>query len=338
MMKRFLLYTIASVVINSAFSQNDSLVLKNGDVIVGELKNMDKGVVTFSTDYSDSDFKIEWDGITSMYTHTSYLINMSNGDRYNGKLKAAGNQKVLIFMEEGGSREVGFMDIVYLKSVDKGFWEKIDAFVDVGLDITKANNVVTFSTRSGIEYMARIWSLGLTFNTNFTKQDEGPNTSRTDGGLSYKYFLPKSFYIPVSVNYLSSSELNLNSRWTALAGAGYYFIRTNSLYWGADLGGAFNAENYIPDSIPDVNSFEGYFGTDLSLFDIGDFSLSTKAKAYPSFTEKGRWRIDFNFDTKYDLPLEFYIKLGWSLNFDSKPPSGSDLDYVIYTGFGWEWP
>ncbi len=231
------------------------------------------------------------------------------------------------------------MDIVYLKSVDKGFWDKIDAFVDVGLDMTKANNIVTFTTRSGIEYMAPKWSLGLTYNTNFTAQDDVEKVERTDGGLTAKFFLPKSFYVPVMITYLKSSELNLNSRWTPSAGVGYYIFRTNRLYWGVDAGAAYNAENYMPDSIPDMESFEGFFGTDLNLFDIGDFSLSTTARAFPSFTESGRWRFDFNLDTKYDLPLEFYIKIGFSMNYDNQPvPGGSDMDYSLHTGVGWEWP
>ncbi|HCY80319.1 MAG TPA: hypothetical protein DHV22_01275, partial [Xanthomarina gelatinilytica] len=42
------------------WSQNDSIVLKNKDKIVGEIKSLDKGVLTVKTDYSDSDFKITW--------------------------------------------------------------------------------------------------------------------------------------------------------------------------------------------------------------------------------------------------------------------------------------
>lgn len=37
-------------------AQKDSLVLKNGNVIVGEIKSMDKGVLTIKTGYSKKDF------------------------------------------------------------------------------------------------------------------------------------------------------------------------------------------------------------------------------------------------------------------------------------------
>jgi hypothetical protein len=54
-------------------------------------------------------------------------------------------------------------------------------------------------------------------------------------------------------------------------------------------------------------------------------------------TESGRWRIDYSFDTKYDLPLDFYIKVGFTLNYDNQPVAGaSKTDYVFQTTFGWE--
>ena len=46
-----------------AFSQHDSLILKNKDVIVGEIKSLDKGIVTIETDYSKTDFTM--DGVGS---------------------------------------------------------------------------------------------------------------------------------------------------------------------------------------------------------------------------------------------------------------------------------
>lgn len=97
---------------------------------------------------------------------------------------------------------------------------------------------------------------------------------------------------------------------------------------------------YSPLDEPKTHSqsWEGYIGTEMNLFDIGDLSLFTKARVYPSFTDAGRWRADFSFDTKYDLPMDFYVKVGISIDYDNQPVVGaSDLDYVFYTGVGWEW-
>ena len=59
---------------------------------------------------------------------------------------------------------------------------------------------------------------------------------------------------------------------------------------------------------------------------------------YSGFTEKGRLRADTNFDLKYDLPFDLFIRFGFSLNYDNRPASNaSDTDYILRTGIGWEW-
>ena len=82
----------------------------------------------------------------------------------------------------------------------------------------------------------------------------------------------------------------------------------------------------------------GYFGTEVKFFDIKDLDFFTKAIAYPSFTENGRWRLDLNFHVKYDLPLDFYVKLDCTMNYDNQPAEeASEADYVVQLGLGWSW-
>ena len=187
MMKHLLIaITLLSAVF--AYSQNDSLVLKNGDVIIGELKDMDRGVVTFETDYSNSDFKIEWNGITEIYTVSSYMITLSDGTRLNGRIESYGDKKVKLMLEDSGTKVVAIDDIVFLKSVDKGFWDQVYASVDIGLDLTRANHLSTFSTRSTIGYLAQRWSADINFNTLISTQDSTEKIRRTEGGIAYKYY------------------------------------------------------------------------------------------------------------------------------------------------------
>ena len=62
-----------------------------------------------------------------------------------------------------------------------------------------------------------------------------------------------------------------------------------------------------------------------------------EASVFKSITEGGRTRADYKLDLKYDLPLDFYIGLGFTLNYDNQPVEGaSESDYVFQTSFGWE--
>ena len=58
---------ILSVVLGGgvAYAQ-DVVITTTGDRLVGEIIRVEKDVLTFSTGYSDSDFKIEWDKVASI--------------------------------------------------------------------------------------------------------------------------------------------------------------------------------------------------------------------------------------------------------------------------------
>ena len=49
-----------------AYAATDVVILTNGDRLVGEIKSVEKDVLTIETDYSDSDFKIEWGKVASI--------------------------------------------------------------------------------------------------------------------------------------------------------------------------------------------------------------------------------------------------------------------------------
>ena len=185
-------------------------------------------------------------------------------------------------------------------------------------------------------YLAEKWGLDFSYNTIISTQDEVADIRRTDGAGTFRYVLPKGWYTFTGLTFLSNTEQKLDLRTNIKLGVGKFLIQTNKAYWGLLGGGAFNYETFSsPD--PDRQSFEAFFGTELNLFDIGDLNILAKANAYPSLTESGRWRADAAFDLKYDFPLDFYIKMGLTYNFDNRPVEGaSDTDYVYQITFGWE--
>src|SRR5262249_19136827 len=48
------------------YAAKDVVITSSGDKLVGEIKKVEKDVLTLSTDYSDSDFKIKWEKIASI--------------------------------------------------------------------------------------------------------------------------------------------------------------------------------------------------------------------------------------------------------------------------------
>jgi hypothetical protein len=319
------------------FAQTDSLIFNNGDAMVGEIKSMDRGVVIVETDYSDSDFLVEWEHIKKVYTQTQFLVTLSNGAKHYGKLTTNDDLMVQIITKSSNTYQSRIEDIVFLTPIKERFIDRLSASIDIGFDMTKSQNLRSLSSRSSIGYQANKWSTDATFNYLRSRQDETENITRTEAELNYRQILPRRFYVITTISGLSNSEQKLDLRMNAQLGLGKYLIRTIRSYWGVKLGFNRNIERYSSDAV-DRNSWEGYMGTELNLFDIGDLNLLIIFMAYPSITDKGRWRSDSKFDLKYDLPFDFYIKTGFSLNYDNRPVEGaSKTDYVLQTGFGWEW-
>ncbi len=47
------------------------MITTTGDRLVGEIKSVEKDVLTLETAYSDSDFKIEWEKVAVARKHTA---------------------------------------------------------------------------------------------------------------------------------------------------------------------------------------------------------------------------------------------------------------------------
>jgi hypothetical protein len=321
----------------SAALPKDSLVLKNGDKIVGEIKSLDKGVITVETDYSKNDFTIEWLGIKEIYTVSNFLITLKDGRRINGNIQSMKEvNHVIITSMEKDTVQVHLEDLVFLKELKSDFWGRLRANIDIGITYTKANNMRQYSLRAAAEYLADKWQADVNYNRVDTRQDSTLGTHRIDAAANYKYFISGDWYVMTSLTFLSNTEQSIHLRTNGKAGVGKMFWHTNRKYWGVGGGLAFNNESYT-NNTPARNSLEAYVGSELNLFDIGDFSVLNKVFVYPSLTESGRVRCDFNLDAKYDLPKDFYLKPGITFNYDNRPAAvGKQLDYVFVFTIGWE--
>lgn len=349
--RALLFIVLNSLFFVSVYAQIDSIRFDNDQLIIGEIKLLDKGVLKIETDYSDSDFLIEWKKVSWLRTQSHFQIAMKDGVQHFSTISSINDSISLIVYDYnyllparteadtivGGLMAISTDEIVYLNAYDDKFKDRFSAAIDVGMDLAKAQNLRTITTRSMIGYKADKWSTDISFNTLQTTQDSTEAIKRSDGVLNYRYHLPRKWYLISTLSMLSNSEQKLDMRYNAQQGLGLFILRTNSAYWGGKLGANRNVERYNNET-DDRNTWEAYFGTEIELYDIGDFSFSTNIMFYQGITEYKRQRVDASLDLKYDLPFDLYIRIGTSVNYDKIPADGADeYDYVLQTGFGWEW-
>ena len=322
---------------NSLKAQNDSLVLKNKNIIIGEIKSLKNGVLTIETDYSDKDFLIEWSGVKEVFSKNRFLITLKNGDRLTGFIISEDDGKKMKIVEDADSEKFTTIeDLVFLKELENGFWGRVKANIDLGLNLTKANNLKQFNVSSKIAYNADKWASDIYFNMLRASQDSVSTIKRTDATLNYIYYLQHAMFLSSSINFLSNTEQALRLRTTGKLGVGKFFIQTNRAYLAFGGGLSFNNESFFNET-ESRNSLEVYVGTEGKLFDVGDLNFTGSWNVYRSITKSGRWRSDLKVDAKYDLPWDFYIKSNFTVNYDNRSAvPGNYFDYIFALSFGWE--
>ena len=330
----FLFLLLSSVI----FAQKDSIKLSNGNVLIGEVKSLDQSVLVFKTPYSDSDFNIKWSRVREFYSKRVFIISLVNGNRLHSSIKTDSTDlSKVILIQDDEIIKTELNKIVFIDPFESRFISRLEFSVDAGITLTKANNSKQITSNASLAYTAYKWNFSSNFNLVYSKQDSTDNISRYQGGITAQRYLKNEWFLQGLVDLLSSSDQKIKLRTTSSLGAGYYFKKNNNLSFGAGGGLALNNESYFDDPASAKNSMEAYFGSEFNKYDIGDLSLQSNAVFYPSLTEKGRVRLDFNFNLKYDLTSNFYIKSSITYNFDNQPVENTNKgDYTFQTTLGWD--
>ena len=324
-----------------SYAQNDTLFMNTGEILVGEVKELKNGVISVETDYSDSDFNIEWDKVVLMKSDRNFIVNLTDGTKLDGSIIRDPNDSSRVLINDvDGQVSAPILDIVYFKAVKDNFMSRMSILLSAGYSLTKANNLHQFSLRSNIGYLSNSFSVDLYFNMlrNIQDIDGGQSqTTRTEGGINFKFYIVRDWFALLGTDLLQNEEQKIDLRANTKAGIGNFLVRNYKLYFMIAGGGAWNYEKYSDPAQDIRNSLEAFAMAEFNIFNIGDLDFLVSVIGYPGITESGRFRSDVNFDLKYDLPLDFFVNLGFTVNYDNRPVTGaSETDYVFQTTFGWD--
>lgn len=314
---------------------NDSIKFKNNNVLIGEIKTLINGVLTMKTHYSDKDFKIEYKEVKEIYLDQIFLINLVNGSHYLGKVKTISEGKVEIISQEM-TFETKIENVIQLKASGNNFFSRFTGEIDLAFNLTKANNFSQFTLSGKLRYVGELWNFSTAYSSLLSNQDNVDEIKRVEWSIDATRFLFTEYFGITQVSFLSNTEQALEGRTTVLLGVGKDMIRSPRLYLRTSLGVNYNVETYLDESL-NKNSTEANISTEFNMYEFGDFRLITNLSLYPSLSESKRFRTDYSIDLKYDLPLDFYIKFDFTLNYDNQPAiEGNDFDYIFNSGVGWE--
>jgi putative salt-induced outer membrane protein YdiY len=317
----------------AAASAQDTVGMATGEKIVGEIISVKKDVLTMSTTYSDSDFKIEWDQVVAIDSARQFLIETFDGKRVSGSLKAdASNKSVQV-----GSVAVVLADVSAIQPLERTFWSRFETALDFGYSMTRANEAKQLTLGGTLLYRDEDVVDTVIGNVFSSSQSDATDTQRWNVGNDFRYLLGERWYANTGQDFLNSDEQGLDLRTTIGAGGGRYLLRSASQYLAVGTGLAWNREDYTDPAIETQDSTEAYIGTEFMTEKLKITDLITRFNYYPSLTIDDRYRINYTFDLDFNLPGDWYFRVSLFENYDSQPPEGlSKNDWGWSNAFGFK--
>ena len=309
----------------------------NGDSINGDVKGFKRGKLEFEIPGGSATF-IEFDNIATIGSADYWDIELDNQTRTFGRLAPGSEPGMVRIVTTDGASEVPLERIVTLTNLKSSFWSKWDGFLEFGFSYAKANNVTNYTLGARADYRGERWAGSLTLDSRFNNQDGVESTVRHQLGLSGFRLLRHTWYAGLLGQAERNQELDLDLRLLIGAAAGRDIVQSNRVEWRWLAGLLLNRETYAgrdPSS-----SAEGLLGTYFNFFTFGDWEndIASSLLLYPSLTESGRVRADFDISYRQDLFKDFYVRLSLYDQFDSDPPAGASRnDFGTTIALGWDW-
>ena len=324
----------------SARPKTDVLTLRNGDRITCEIKQLTRGKITVKTDDAGT-LEIKWVGVVGLQSEHYFRVEDRFGRRFYGALDMEGGRPMRVG-SEAGFETVPPWDIVEIREIEQSFWDQQDGSFSFGFSFTKASNVaqLTFDWTNRWRTERNLVDLRAT-SILTDRGDDSQRAVNEDLSVAYTRLLAFQRWTgTVSGALQRNDELSLARRFIGTVATGVAPIKSNLHVLQFNVGVAVNQERATGADTTAVSG-EGVLSADYSLFkyDSPKSDLKTTLIYYPSLTEDGRYRIDFNAKARHELISDFFIDLSYWTNFDSNAPGaqGRKSDYGIVTSISYSY-
>jgi putative salt-induced outer membrane protein YdiY len=322
-------------------NRHDTIIMKNGDRLTGEVKKLEQGVLYVETDYFSGSVGVDWLQVEKVESTATYQIVLGDGKRLTGtisKVEAEGApNKDFRVHESGLDVPVSGKDVVQIESQKRTFWSQLKGSVDFGYNFTSGNNQSSLSASANVEYVAARWAAGTSYTASYSGQSGGATTNLLEVQTVGERFLNRDSYLLGLSDFLHSTQQDLVLRTTLGTGYGRYITRTNQnkLRWlvGADYS---RASYQSQPAQPTQQNAELLLGVQYQLFHFDRYTLQSQSLVFPGMSDLGRVRFTTNDTFSVKLSNNFHLNFSFWDNFDSRPPLSAQKNATgLSTGLGW---
>ena len=309
--------------------------LRDGSVVIGTILSLkDSEDLIVDTEYMD-EVTIEWEAIESIRETQVIEVELFNGERLFGQ----------VMLDERGVSIIGAETTVILPpdkifaitEVNESFWEGLDVYTDVGMNLVRGNNEVTqLSFGAGVGYDGRNFETSVDATTIINEQTEGQDLRRATLSGSYTYRLLRNWQASGLLQFESDDQQGLNLR--TLYGGAIGNRVYNQRRMRIDLFGGLVVNHEEFEGQPRTDSLEGLLGAAYRLRSARGIDIDATLAVLPNLEQSDRLRMQFDASLSIDLFADLDFKLTVYDRYDSQPPEGNDTnDSGLTLGLSWSY-
>jgi len=319
--------------------KTDKVKLLNGDLVTGEIKQLQRGQLRYSTDDIGTVY-IEWGAVLRITSPKHYRVRLRSGAVITGRLLDSGIDRV---MQVAGvdSLVVSSEDVVEIAPIETSFWVGLDGSFSLGASYTKASEVgqLSFDSSTYYQTVRNRWQLLVSSITTVENQDTPANTQNLSFALD-RDLTRKSWFLGAGAGAQRNDELGLDLRVLLTLTAGIRPVESNHNVLAARTGLSLNRE-YSADSTDATTNVEAVFTVNYSLFRYNSpkSDITSSLSVFPNLTTWGRVRLQFDTSAKHEVFSDFFLSVSVYDSYDSDPPveATGHNDYGFVTSVGWSY-
>ena len=314
----------------------DTVVIRNGDRIVGEIKALDRGALTYKTD-DVGILTIKWDKIDRIVSPRYFEVEDQSGRRFYGNLQPSEADGRMVVAVSSFVDTLDIVRVIRIYPIGRSFLERVDGHLNLAASFQRANRLRDISVDFEAEHRTQVRLTKLQSNIYFQAQEGADATSRNSIALSQLRMLKDRWLLTAAGQLQQNEELGLALRGLLAAGGGRFLSQSNRSEVQVLSGLAYTNERFYGSSA--TSNLELLLSGQANYYrrDSPKTTLESTLTFYPSITDFGRVRTELDASISHEFIKDFNVGLTVFDNFDSRPPaaSASKNDFGVTFLVGW---
>jgi len=336
-------YLVAAVVLlgllpsGALAAKTDVVILINGNAVTGEVKSLEFGSLSYSTD-SMGTVSIDWEDIVSVTSQQDLQIELADGTRYFGKMFPADDSHFVRVVTASKELVVESSRIVRITPIETSqrFLERLDGSFSFGIQTQKSSEVTTSNLSADVSYRTRTYLVGTRLNSSVTDQPSEPTKARQSSSFNYQRFRSNRWFTDWFTGWEKNDELGIGARVSAGGALGRYITQTNKSQFSLSAGvqGARTSYIGVDESTTEAEGKIEIRYLRRNLAPETSFRFTTTI--YPLLEDFSQYRAESDLSLRREIFDDLFLEVGVGYSYISTPPTDAEKsDYTATTSLGY---